>query len=317
MIQTIAVTKHGETLRGVPIDSLDRDDVEWYWVDFAEPTEEEILLLETRFRFHPLAIEDCLQLLQRPKLDHYEAFHFLVFHTLHPTTLEAVELDVFLSERYIVTFHLTPLPELDDAFAKWVAFDEAGKKGPLFALYSVVDKIVDQYFPSVYRIEDALFDMDQRKSSDLTDKIMDQVFDIRSDLLQLRRTVFPMRELLYRILNSERIQGMGGEHRAYFADVHDHLLKLSEMIESNREMTADIRDSYVSLNTNRMNGIMKTLTVITTIFMPLTFLAGIYGMNFSYMPELDMKGGYFIALGAMALIGFAMFWWFKRKGWFD
>ncbi len=317
MIRTIAVTRSGEMELDVGIDALERDDVDWMWVDFSEPTEDEIMLLETRFRFHPLAIEDCLQLLQRPKLDHYEEFHFLVFHTLHPTTLEADELDIFLSEKYMVTFRLTALPELDEAFAKWSALSDAGKRGPLFALYSVVDKIVDQYFPSVYRIEDALFDLDQRKTSDLTDAIMDQVFDIRSDLLQLRRTVFPMRELLYRILNSERIQGMGGEHRAYFADVHDHLLKLSEMIESNREMTADIRDSYVSLNTNRMNGIMKTLTVITTIFMPLTFLAGIYGMNFAYMPELELRGGYFIALGAMAFIGCSMYWWFKRKGWFD
>jgi len=317
MIRTIAVTKRGEALRDVPLDRLDREEIDWYWVDFSEPAEDEILLLETRFRFHPLAIEDCLHLLQRPKLDHYEDVHFFVVHTLHPTTLETDELDIFLSERYIVTFHLKPIPELEEAFAKWSAFDESGRKGPLFALYAVVDKIVDQYFPSVYRIEDALFDLEQRRSGDMTDKIMDQVFDIRSDLLQLRRTVFPMRELLYRVLNSERIQGMGAEHRAYFADVHDHLLKLSEMIESNREMTADIRDNYVSMNANRMNGIMKTLTVITTIFMPLTFLAGIYGMNFAYMPELETRYGYFVALGAMALVGFLMFWWFKSKGWFD
>jgi len=316
MIRTIAVTSDGHTHKDMPLDELEREDIVWFWTDFSEPTEEEIALLETRFRFHPLAIEDCLQLLQRPKLDHYENVHFFVLHTLQPQTLETDELDLFLSERFLVTFHLRAVPELEDAFAKWSASGDAVRQGPLYALYTVVDKVVDQYFPAVYSIEDALFDMDQRRAGDVTDAIMDRVFDIRSDLLRLRRTIFPMRELVYRIVNSERIQGMG-DVRAYFADVHDHLLKLSEMIESNRDMTADIRDSYVSLNANRMNNIMKTLTVITTIFMPLTFLAGIYGMNFSYMPELETRWGYFVALGLMAGIGLSMFWWFKRKGWFD
>ena len=316
MLRTIAVTTSGEVLRDEPLDRLDEAGVSWFWVDFDCPTAEEIALLETRFRFHPLAIEDCLQLLQRPKLDHYDDVHFFVLHTLHPETLETDELDLFISERYLVTFHLKPCPELEDAIAKWLGNAEAARKGPLYALHTVVDKVVDYYFPAVYRIEDALFDLDQRRTSDVTEHKMDELFDLRSDLQQLRRTVFPMRELLYRVLNTERIQGMA-EHRAYFADVHDHLLKLSEMIESNRDMTADIRDSYVSMQANRMNRIMKTLTVITTIFMPLTFLAGIYGMNFKYMPELESRGGYFAVLAVMALTGGSMFWWFKRKGWFD
>jgi len=316
MLNIVAVTKSGEALKGVSLERLDRDDIAWYWIDFREPTPDEISLLDRRFRFHPLAIEDCLQLLQRPKLDHYENAHFFVLHTLHPETLEVDELDLFLSDTFLVTFHLRPVPEIADAFAKWEAHAEAPAKGPLYALYVVVDKVVDQYFPTVNRIEDALFDIDNRRSRDKTDRWMDELFDIRSDLLQLRRTIFPMRDLLYRILNSERIQGIA-EHRAYFADIYDHLLKLSDMIESNREMTADIRDSYLSLNSNRMNNIMKTLTVITTIFMPLTFLAGIYGMNFEFMPELKLRHGYFLALAAMGAIGSGMYWWFRKKGWFD
>jgi magnesium transporter len=122
---------------------------------------------------------------------------------------------------------------------------------------------------------------------------MNQVFDIRSRLLKLRKTIVPMRDFLYRTLNSERIEGLKALH-VYFADVYDHLLKLSEMIDSNREMTSDMRDSYISLSSNRMNTIMKTLTVITTIFMPLTFVAGIYEMNFAYMPELTWRWGYFL-----------------------
>lgn len=316
MLRILAVTKGGEALVDVELSRLDQEDIEWYWVDFSEPTPEEVELLETRFRFHPLAIEDCLQFLQRPKLDHYDPVHFFVLLTVHPTSLEADELDMFLSEKGLVTFHLRPLREVNDAIAKWTAHPEAPRKGPIYAAHTVIDKVVDYYFPVVYRIEDALFELEDKRPTNVTDRLMDQVFDIRSDLLQLRRAIFPMRDLLYRIINTERIVGIS-EQRMYFTDIYDHLLKLAEMIESNREMTADIRDSYISLNSNRMNNIMKTLTVITTIFMPLTFLAGVYGMNFEYMPELEMPGAYFLTLAVMAAIGVTMYWWFKRKGWFD
>jgi magnesium transporter len=125
-----------------------------------------------------------------------------------------------------------------------------------------------------------------------------------------------MYELLYQAINSERIEGIK-DHLVYFTDAYDHLLKLSEMIESNREITADICDSYISINSNRMNTIMKTLAVITTIFMPLTFIVGIYGMKFDHMPELHWQWGYFIVLGILFSIGIGMYLGFRRKGWLD
>jgi magnesium transporter len=125
-----------------------------------------------------------------------------------------------------------------------------------------------------------------------------------------------MRELLYRILNTQRIEGLH-HYVPFFTDIHDHLLKLSEMVDSNRDMTSDMRDHYMSLSTNRMNTIMKTLTVITTIFMPLTFIVGLYGMNFHNMPELSWHYGYYAVLIIMSMLGIGMFIWFKQKGWFD
>jgi magnesium transporter len=165
-------------------------------------------------------------------------------------------------------------------------------------------------------IEDHLDEIEENTRGLSKNILMDQVFEIRADLLKLRRTVVPMRDLLYRILNTERLAEVQEQH-VYYTDVYDHLLKLSEMIDGNREMTADLRDSYISLNSHRMNKIMMVLTVITTIFMPLTLIAGIYGMNFSYMPELQSKYGYYCVLGLMALLGFLMYLWFRRKGWFD
>ena len=125
-----------------------------------------------------------------------------------------------------------------------------------------------------------------------------------------------MRDLLYRILNSERLQGFE-DHKLYFSDVYEHLVKLADMAESSREMTSDMRDSYLSLNSSHMNQNMMVLTVITTIFIPLTFIVGVYGMNFQHMPELGWKYGYMIVLIIMAAIGTGMFIWFKKKGWFN
>lgn len=201
---------------------------------------------------------------------------------------------------------------MEDAWAKISGQNKGVDQGPIYAAYLIMDKLVDQYFPSVYQIEDQLNDIENKVRSESIQALMDDIFEIRSKLLKLRRTIVPMRDLLYRVINSERIEGIK-EHLFYFKDVHDHLLKLSEMIDSNRDVTADMRDSYISLNSNRMNTIMKTLTVITTIFMPLTFIAGIYGMNFENMPELKWQWGYFIVLALMFAIGFGMFTWFRKK----
>jgi magnesium transporter len=125
-----------------------------------------------------------------------------------------------------------------------------------------------------------------------------------------------MRDLLYRVVESRRL-AIHANKKAFFQDIYDHLLKLNDMIEYNREMTSEFRDNFISLNSYRMNNIMKTLTIFTTIFMPLTFIAGIYGMNFEHMPELTTKYGYFFALGGMAIISISMIVYFRKNHWFD
>ncbi|MFK7691998.1 magnesium/cobalt transporter CorA [Paenibacillus sp. HJGM_3] len=314
MLRTMIVTRDLGLLHNIPLEEIPRQNPLWYWVDYNAPTEEEARSLETHFHFHPLAIEDCYHLLQRPKLDHYEDTHFFVLHALDEVKLSAHEVDVFIGEGFLVTFHKAELRELDAAWER-VTSERHWEKGPLYAMYSVVDKLVDQYFPAVIQIEDHLLEIETDGGPIHSPTLMNEVFDIRSQLLKIRKTVIPMRDLLYRIVNSDRITGLK-EQRLYFHDVYDHLLKLAEMIDANREMTADMRDNYISLSSNRMNTIMKTLTVITTIFMPLTFIAGIYGMNFNYMPELTWRWGYFAVLALMFGIGFGMFTWFRQKGWF-
>lgn len=315
MIRIIAVTQNHEIVNNLDMPHLVKGDFKWYWVDFNQPNEHEIEYLKDPLSFHPLAIEDCIQLLQRPKLDYYEDYNFFVTQSLNQETLKREEIDFFLSGKYIVTFHHNPSMEINEVWNRLSHTANPEKWDPSHVLYNVIDKMVDNYFPPVYQMEDRLNEIDENSKGRSMEALLEDLFDTRHLLLSLRHTITPMRDLIYRILNSQRMEEMQGK-MVYFSDIHDHLLKLTEMIESSRELTTDIRDSYISINSHQTNHVMKVLTVITTIFMPLTFIAGIYGMNFQHMPELTWKYGYLSTLVVMALIALGMSWWFIIKGWF-
>lgn len=316
MIRTMAVKKNKEVVRNLPLESLADKEIIWYWVDFKEPTEEETKRLDDFFHFHPLAIEDCMHLLQRPKVDFYDGYSFYVLHALDQKTLSVHEIDLFVSQTFIVSFHFDPLKEMNDIWHDELDNKFSDASNPFDLAHLVMDHLVDAYFAPIYQIEDELDKVGNGSDGKPIRVLMDDLFSTRSDLLKLRHTILPMRDLLYRILNSQRLKDVQDRH-AYYKDIYDHLLKLSEMIESDREITADIRDSYVSLNASRTNTVMMTLTIITTIFMPLTLITGIYGMNFHYIPELNLHYGYFYVLGLMVAIVLSMYWWFKWKGWFN
>ncbi|WP_042356033.1 magnesium/cobalt transporter CorA [Bacillus rubiinfantis] len=315
MIRTIAVKKNYELVQDIEIEKLIEEDYRWYWIDFFNPTEAEIDFLREPLGFHPLAIEDCIFTLQRPKLDNYADYSFFVTQALNQETITREEVDFFLSDHYVITFHYKPSQEINETWTRVLAASHLKKWDPSHILYSIIDKMVDNYFPPVYQIEDRLNEIDENSRRRSMEVLLEDLFETRHDLLSLRHTITPMRDLIYRILNSQRMTYIHGK-KEYFSDIHDHLLKLTEMIEANRELTTDIRDSYISINSHQTNHVMKVLTVITTIFMPLSFIAGLYGMNFRYMPELHWKYGYFGVLLFMLIVGLGMSWWFKKKGWF-
>lgn len=316
MIKILAVSKDLKEIKIETVDQLRSPEILWYWVDFSNPEPSEIVLLEDYFHFHHLAIEDAIFALNRPKMDYYDDYIFLIINALKQKTLDVAEISMFLGEHFIVSYHKEELPEMDEAWGKVIANHKDWENGPTYVAHQIMDKVVDQFFPAVSKIEDYLTDLDDHSEKQTIRKLIDEVYAVRKELLKLRRLVNSMRDLLYRIINSERVESFQ-KHRMYFGDIHDHLLKLSEMIESSRDITSDLRDSYLSINTNRMNTHMVVLTVITTIFIPLTFIVGIYGMNFKYMPELEWRYGYFLILFIMLLLGIGMALWFKRKGWFD
>lgn len=315
MIRTIAVNQNYQLIHDLNITELVQGNYLWYWIDFHQPTEVEIELLRNPLGFHPLAIEDCIFTLQRPKLNYYDDCTFFVIQSLNQETVTKEEIDIFLAENFIVSFHHNPSTEMDEVWQRFSLSATIEKWNPSQVFYHVLDKMVDNYFPLVYQIEDTLNELDENSKGRTMEVLLEDLFDTRHDLLSLRHTITPMRDLIYRILNSQRMTDIQGK-KEYFSDIYDHLLKLTEMVEASRELTTDIRDSYISINSHKTNHVMTVLTVITTIFMPLTFIAGIYGMNFQNMPELSWKYGYFIILFLMVLVGVVMSIWFRKKGWF-
>ncbi|MGG1290531.1 magnesium/cobalt transporter CorA [Bacillus smithii] len=314
MIRTCVVYKDNQIVYDVPLRDLNNEHTVWYWVDFSEPSDEENSLLRNFFHFHPLAVEDCLdELIERPKVDFYKNYLFFLLHSIQQTTLATDEVEVFMNSHMLVTYHKQPNRAINNSWVR-IKKEEGLKKGPIFVLHSIIDQIVDDYFQPVFHIEDALNQIEENSDREAVNELLDKIFDIRHDMSKLRRSILPMRDLLYRLLNSENVSFIE-DQRFYFHDIYDHLLKLSEMLESYREFSADIRDNYMSFNSNKTNNIMMTLTIITTIFMPLTFIVGIYGMNFDYMPELHIKYAYYMVLIGMACIAFFMFLIFVKIGW--
>jgi magnesium transporter len=250
-------------------------------------------------------------------LDYFDDYHFYIINAINPKTLKPEEIDLFCGEKFVVTFHYNPHKEIDEVWERMKNNPLPHSQAPGYIVYKIFDEIVDSFFPIAQKLEDRLTDLETKSMGHYSmEKRIDELFELRRQLLSLRHVVWPMRDLLYRMVNSHRLWN-SEEERRHFLDIYDSLLKLSEMIESSREMTADIRDNYLSITSHRMNSIMMTLTIITTLFMPLTFIAGIYGMNFEYMPELKWKYGYFFILGVMAIVTIVMYYWFKRKGWIN
>ena len=319
MINFIGITKDNRIEKTMTIDNAVLSEYKWFWVDFSEPTEEEIKHLTDTFHFHPLAVEDCVQEFQRPKLDYYKNYTYYVTHIVREEnkTIIKDELDFFVGESCIVTFHKVPSLEVSKVWNHLLSMETITDLDTYYVFYEILDKIVDNYFPIIYRIEDELEKMIEHTNTKSMNHLMNELYETRNMLLNLLHTINPMRDLLYRMLNSHHLNlNRVDERREYFSDIYDHLLKLSEMVMTNREVTSDIRDSYLSLNSHQTNNIMKLLTIITSIFAPLTFIAGIYGMNFENIPELKWKYGYFLSLTVMLMIGIAMLLYFKRRGWF-
>lgn len=280
---------------------------------------EDIITLGNHFELHPLIQEDIVTTTQRPKIDEYEEYLFIVFKMLHYDNNEVLSIEhvsMVMGKDYLVTFQEAE----GDVFGDLRERLEHGKgrirgAGADYLMFAVLDAVVDNYFTvveflsnKVELLEDKLFD--DKEDANITQEIQ----DLKKEILKIRRAVLPLREVVNRL---EKIETPLIEERTnkYIRDLYDHIIQVNESVEIYRDMIWGLMDMYMTTISNKMNEVMKVLTIMASIFIPLTFLAGIYGMNFDNMPELHFKNSYFYLLGVMVLVFFGMIWYFKRKKW--
>lgn len=287
------------------------------WVDVAEPGEEDFNLLQQEFGFHPLAIEDVRMQHQRPKIDSYEGYEFIVFYAARaePSTgeMELFELEIFVGHNYIVTVHDEPIHELADAHKRWKG--NVGKVGHDTGalLYSILDAIMDDYFPALDEISEKLEDLETRMFGEYDDEILKQLLDLKRQMLGLRRVVGPQRDVINVLLRGDS-GVLPPEAAPYLQDLYDHSLRIVEQVDTYREMVTAVADGFLSVQSNNLNEVMRRLTILNVLFLPLTVLTGFFGMNFEGLP-FGSNILLVMALLMMVLFPAGLFYWIHKRGW--
>lgn len=292
-------------------DTVTPPDHGFYWID-ATPFDLDVL--QPLFGLHHLAIEDCIdEEEQRPKLQMYDDHYFMVINGIafHDQDIFLREINIFLGSSTIITVTKQEAPE----FAQMMGLiREKEMNRPDTFLYYLVDQIVDRYFDVIENIEDLIEKLEEQILMNTRKSHLDQIIGLRSEILYARKMLVPQRDLIDS-LHKKELPLIQPNLRKYFGDIVDDASKVVESFETFRDLIGNLREAYQAALAGRANDIMRVFTALTTIFMPLTIVTGIYGMNFEFMPELKSPHGYYIVLGAMVTIGVTMFLIFKRKEW--
>ena len=294
------------------------------WVDFiSEPPEICQPILE-EFGFHPLAIDDALQETHVPKLDDWGDYLYIVLNymDLEPRgdtwETEVDELDIFLGRNYIVTHHDHQISAIDET---WVACDRDERNvqaGADHLLYRIADHLMAAYMPAVEKIDEAIDQIEDQVFDRPSPNTLEKLFSLKRVLVAMRRIIIPQREVLNKLARDD-YKVIDPRDRVFFRDIYDHLVRLHDLNESLRDLVGSVLDSYLSVINNRMNEIMKTLTVITVLFMPLTFLTGYFGMNF-FEPLGNLKAWttdpvFYLTLATIFIMPIGMYIWMRRRTW--
>jgi magnesium transporter len=286
-----------------------------FWLDVENPDDSDYAVLQDTFGFHPLTLEDIRHQNQRPKLEEYEGYAFVVLFAADwdQDQLKIREHHLYLSARYLVTVHVEPSPELAELRSRLRAAPELTHKGLPFLFYLVVDKVVDALFPVIDRIDDETDAIEDRIVDRPTPETLEQIYHLKHAAVDLRKALGAQRDLFQR-LTTQSITGQ--EMTVYFRDVYDHIVRQYETVDSLRDLLTSTMDVYLSTVSNRLNEVVRRLTVIATLFMPLTFITGFFGMNFAWLvSRITTLGAFAFCIAVMLVtIGF-QFAYFRRRGW--
>lgn len=328
-MQILHIRQNGQTVSSITADALPQilaaANDEWIWLDLTaadDGTSHEKLLRDV-FHFHPLAVDDALHEIHVPKLDDWGTYLYIVLQDMAYDPAEnrliVPELDVFLGKRYLVTYHSEPITAVDRVWHTCQQNHRWLQHGPDHVLYRLIDEIVNNTTTAIETIEDDLEEVeDAIFASPTPSGTPELLFDLKRIVLRLRRVLAPQREVVNKLVRNDYTM-IGPKDRLFFRDVYDHMIRLYDLSDNLRDLVTGTMDTYLSVVNNRMNDVMKTLTIITTLFMPLTFLTGFFGMNYFQatipLPAWTGTAAFLATLFTMALLPLIMFWWIRRRGW--
>ena len=296
-----------------------RDSPATLWIDLEAPTDEELRLLEDPFAFHPLAIEDCLTPEHQPKIEDFGPYLFLIFRgvDLDPPAdrFETIKLAAFLGPNYLITYHRRPMRSVAAVLTKY-ARDEKGDlfRGVDYLLYEILDHMIEFYFPVLERIEHDIEAVEDRIFTADDENTLDAILGLKRRVMEIKRALTPHRELFGRIARNE-FEEITPQTVVFYRDLYDSTYRLAEVADSYRDVLSGTLDAHISMISHRLNEVMKVLTIFATIMLPLTFIAGVYGMNFDFMPELHWRYGYFFVWGIMLAVTGGLLLYFRRRRW--
>ncbi len=289
------------------------------WINLDGLTNQDIIeKLQNHFQLHYLLIEDVLGD-QRPKAEEYDDYFFFTLKMLYridDSGIEYEQISFVLGRNYLISFQEKE-GDFFDGFRDRIKNDlgKVRKKQADYLLYRLIDIIIENYYSVLDKIGDSVEEIEENVYENPTNDTFNRIQKLKKDLIYLRKAVYPLRDALSKVIKGES-EFIEEENLRYYSDVYDHVIHLIDSLDTYKDLTSSLLDIHINAMNTRMNEVMKVLTVFSTIFMPLTFIVGIYGMNFDYMPELRWHYGYFGILGVMALVVIGMLYYFKKKKWF-
>jgi magnesium transporter len=303
-----------------------------FWVDLEDPSEaEEETVLVSLLDYHPLAIEDC----QRgrgddghlPKVEDFGEYLFIIFNPIEAVGNQAPEgkeqsleirtaqLSAFLSRKILVTHHYKPLLAISNATQLCGKNPLTLGKGPDFLFHLIIDHIVDSYTPILDGLDNTIDDMEDEVFQKPAQRTMERILQLKKDIMTVRRISTYQREMLHRLSRGEFASLITSDETIYYRNVYDHLVRMSDLADAYRDIVSGLLDAYLSVTSNNLNQVMKVLTIISTIFLPLSFITGFFGMNFKFLPGSEWEYGVLAAAVFMLVVGLGMLWAFRRKRW--
>ena len=290
-----------------------------FWVDLCGRDPAHDTLLTDVFKIHPLVLEDMFLDAPQPKVEDFGDYLYLVVHGLdrnaeQPDNIETIELDLVIGPRFILTHHPTTLRSTDTVEAEIKRSAKLFAKGPSFVAHAILDHLSDHYKPLMERFDDEIELLEGRVLKDASASVVGEIFEVKRSLAKIRRVASHQREVVQRLARGE-FDLIEESALPFYRDVADHFVRVTDLADSYRDILGSILDMYMSVQGQKLNEIMKVLTLMSTIMLPMTFVAGIYGMNFEFMPELHMKYGYHGAIAAMFTIAVVLLLWFRKRKW--